>query len=158
MRAHICVTIGQQKRDIATEALGVLFEKCYTHNVDIIGCDLNQAVALRKSHTTSPLFEAMRQFCSKHDVTSDYPYVALYGQNPNDCCGFIIMPTSSIYAECVVKKHSWAPFVNTDFGLRKTDGRHIIQLICGCVVKRTSGNIRVVTTHGISKKQLRRGN
>ena len=119
--AHLC-NEWAKKRDVATEALVALFDKCVTHNVDIIGCDLNQAVALRKSHTTSQLFEAMSQFCRKHGVTSDYPYVTMYGQNPHDCCGFIIMPTSSIYAQCVVDKHGWAPFVNCDLGLRKTDG------------------------------------
>jgi len=119
--AHLCNECAK-KRDVATEALVALFDKCVTHNVDIIGCDLNQAVAVRKCHTTSQLFEAMSQFCCNHGVTSDYPYVTMYGQNPHDCCGFIIMPTSSIYAQCVVDKHGWAPFVNCDLGLRKTDG------------------------------------
>ena len=112
-----------KRRDIAKDALGDLLETCCTHNVDIIGCDLNQAVALRKTHRTSPLFEAMKKFCRRHSVTSEpgYPYVSLYGQAPGDCCGFIIMPTSSINTECVVEKHGWAPYELNDIGLRSTD-------------------------------------
>ena len=118
--AHLC-NEWAKKRDIATEAILHLLETCHAYEVDIIGCDLNQAVALRKSHVTSPLFEAIKQFCSKHGVNPTYPYESLYGQAPGDCCGFIIMPTSSIFAECVVEKHGWQPFVSTDIGLRRTD-------------------------------------
>ena len=118
--AHLC-NDWATKRDIATEAILDLLEKCRAKNVDVIGCDLNQAVALRKSHTTSPLFEAMKKFCREYDVASHYPYESLYGQEESDCTGFIIMPTSSIVDECEIEKHGWAPFLNSDLGLRITD-------------------------------------
>ena len=110
-----------KKHDIAIETLIGFLDTCYAQSVDMIGCDMNQAVALRKTHETSPLFEAMKQFCSKRAVASDYPYVSLFGQEKNDGCGFIIMPTSPIFAECVVVKHGWAPFLNADLGLRQPD-------------------------------------
>ena len=119
--SHIS-TIGWKKLVIATNALLGLLEHCHIHNVDIIGCDLNQAAALRKSHKTPPLEEAINKFCINHRVTQDYPYNSLYGQSPQDVCGFIIMPTSPIYKECVVAKHGWQPFLNCDLGLRRTDG------------------------------------
>ena len=84
-------------RDIATEALESFLGVCRDHGVDIIGCDLNQAVALRKTHQSTPLSVAMGNFCRKHSLTSNYEVGELYGQKPGDCCGFVVMPSSSLW-------------------------------------------------------------
>ena len=110
-----------KKRDIAIGALSDFLDKCRTHDVDIIGCDLNQAVALRKSHTTTPLCEAMKAFCARHGVPAAYEYQELYGQGPDDCCGFLILPGSAVFTKCDVQKASYAPYVNQDLGLSRTD-------------------------------------
>eukprot|EP00438_Fugacium_kawagutii_P019100 Skav234728 [mRNA] locus=scaffold634:699873:710422:- [translate_table: standard] len=59
-------------------------------------CDLKQGVALRKNHSTSPLYDAMRQFC-EHKIAPSVGYADLFGQAPGDCCGFIVLPTSPIF-------------------------------------------------------------
>ena len=46
-------------------ALLRFFRICSEHGVDVVGGDLNQAVALRKSHTTSPLQEAVRSLLNE---------------------------------------------------------------------------------------------
>ena len=57
-----------KKRDVAIEAISTLLDTCRDYNVDLIGCDMNQGVALRKTHTTSSLLEAMTAFCQKHGI------------------------------------------------------------------------------------------
>lgn len=103
------------------EAVLNLLDTCYAPEVDVIGCDMNSGVALRKTHVTSPVVEAMKEFCHKHAVTLAFPYESLYGQAAGDCCGFIIMPTSPIVTECTVLKHGWMPFWSDDIGVRRTD-------------------------------------
>ena len=110
-----------KKRDVAKEAIANLLETCHAYGVDVIGCDMNQGVALRKSHLTSPLFEAIKEFSNNHGVVSAESYETLYGQAPGDCCGFILLPTSALLNQCLIHKHGWLPFVSSDVGLRATD-------------------------------------
>ena len=111
-----------KKRDVAIEAISTLLDTCRDYNVDLIGCDMNQGVALRKTHTTSPLLEAMTSFCQKHGIgVENADFRELLAQAPGDCCGFIIMPSSSMFTDFIVVKHGWAPFLSTDIGLRRTD-------------------------------------
>ena len=141
--------IGAKKRVVAIEAISTLLDTCRDYNVDLIGCDMNQGVALRKTHTTSPLLEAMTSFCQKHGIgVENADFRELLAQAPGDCCGFIIMPSSSMFTDFIVVKHGWAPFCPLTLACAEQTRTHIIPVICSCAARTTRAHTSAVMRRG----------
>lgn len=114
--------MGEEERSCQRNHFTLRFlDTCHADGVDVVGCDMNQGVA-HKTHVTSLLFEAMREFC--HNTRS--PLIFRMSPSTVKRCMIAVASTSCQPARslqnALFSNMAGCPFRSADIGLRRTDG------------------------------------
>ena len=110
-----------QKWEVARDAIAHFLEKCLDHRVDLIGGGFNQAVRFHHGHTETSLQLAFAQVFAGKEIECPTPYDQVFGQAPDDVCGFIVMPGSELSETSYILKASYANYLEADVGVRDGD-------------------------------------
>ena len=87
------------------------------------------------------------------------PYDKVFGQAPDDVCGFITMPGSQLAESSHIWKASYSHYTEADVGIREGTRMHIIQFSAGFAMSTLSmvpfltSGARTPRTGGVRKER-----